>query len=378
MRRFPVLSLLAATLLAGCIYVDRSDNYQRAGSINDLEIPADLQKEPLQPLYPIPDIVERYNVFYGVEQGDFDVPRPEPMNAEREASQVKIQQMGERRWILLEAPASQVWPLAQSFLSRYGIGVANSAPAEGLIETQWFQFKVDTDSKSRFRIRIEKGVRADTTEVHVLHHQADRRERDNLPWPSSSSDDERKAWMMEELANALALDIGNKAASLLGQSVGGEPKAELAVRQGQPVLVLRLDRDRAWATLRHALEGEPFIEWGADADHGILYLQFLDKLEKRNWLVRLFRGASRYQIKKTPYSLDTVLDHLADEPPVRALFGDVKTAEFGSPGIDNLGLLLRTVVRDGEVVVEIRDAHGRQPPGAVQKRALLELRRNLI
>ncbi len=375
----PVVLIVAAAALNACIYTDRSEIYQKSGSIKSLEIPEDVTSAPLEELYPIPRVTPRADTFYDMEKDGFVVPRPDPMKAEAEGAQVRIQKVGEQRWILLEAPASQVWPLTQSFLSRAGIVAAQSNPASGLIETRWVEFKSDETIKSRFRLKVEQGFRPDTTEVHVLAQQIPVGET-ATSWTGVSGGAERASWLTEELANSLALDIENSAASLLGQAVGGEVKANLMIDGEEPVLRLRVNPTRAWATLTHALNQGDFRLWGESPDRDLLYFQYLDPDRQRGWLMRLLRGGkSVHQVERAPHTLDTILTQLTDTSQVRQDFDGIKGVGFGKPPEPNIGYLL-LVDRKGpaEVRITVRDMQGRAMDLGTRKKLLTQIRNSLI
>ncbi len=373
-----LFSLCLTAFLSGCIFRDRSEDYQRTGSIKPIRLPEGVKSVPLEPLYPIPEVHEQEAAFYDLKTDGFVVPRPEPMSAEAEKSKIKIQKVGDRRWILAEAPTSQVWPLTQSFLSRVGIDVAQSVPAVGLVQTDWVVFKVDESTKSQFQIRIEKGLRPDSTEIHVLQHQAPAAAASLGAWPAKSTDPAREAWMIEELANALAVDIENKAASLLGQAVGGEVKAELFMDGAEPALRLRLPASRAWATVAHAVTREGYLLWDEDNNRNLFYVQFQDHTKRRNWFVRLFTFEPASAAKKSPYKLNDLLTHLAPKEEARALLGDRPGVAFGEPLEKGLGFLIVLDTKGGETIVRVRDHRGLKLDLADNKRMLAVIRRNLI
>lgn len=371
------LALAVSSSLTGCIFRDRSEDYQRTGSIKPITLPEGVTSVPLEPLYPIPEVQEQ-SAFYDIRTDGFVVPRPEQMSAEGEKSKIKIQKVGELRWILAEAPTSQVWPLTQSFLSRAGINVAQSAPSTGLIQTDWVVFKADPDIRNQFRIRIEKGLRPETTEIHVLQHQVEGERATFDSWPEKSTNPERESWLLDELANALAGDIDNKAASLLGQAVGGSTKAELFMDGTEPALRLRVPRSRAWATMAHSLTREGFIPWDEASDKGVFYAQFRDESKKRNWFIRLFTFEPASATKEAPHTLDEVLTHLSPQEEVRRLFGEMEGAAFGEPLEKSYGYLVVLYPEGNDYIVKVRNARGERIDLADNKRMLTVLRRNLI
>lgn len=372
------LVVAVSLFLNGCIFRDRSEDYQRSGSIEPISVPEELNAAPMEPLYPIPSVQRVDDAFYDIDTDGFVIPRPEPMSAEREAAKVKIQKVGDRRWVLAEAPTSQVWPLAQSYLSSIGIDVAHSAPATGLIETDWVTFKAQAEQPSQFRVRIEKGVGSDTTEIHVLQRQSTAGAKASGEWPEESDDPEREAWLLEGLANSVAGNIDNNAASLLGQSVGGKVKAELFMDGEEPALRLRLDRDRAWATLAHALNKEGFKIWDEKSAEGVFYVQYDDPQENRGWLRRLLTPEPEASAESAPHALHKVLAHLAPKAEVEDHFADVEGAAVGAPLDDIDGYLVLMQPRDGDHVVTIRAATGERLQLARNKKLLSVLRRNLI
>lgn len=372
-------ALTLAMLSAGCIYTDRSKDYQQAGSVPAITLPEDVNSAPLEPLYPIPPVEPQMEAFLETDLGGESVPRPEPMSAEREAAKVKIQKVGERQWVLVEAPASQVWPLAQSYLSQTGIEAARSDAASGLIETDWLQFKNTPDERSRYRVRIEKGVRPESTEVHVLHHSEANSAPRSASWPEDSTSEERESWLLEGVANALAQGIGNKSASLLGQVVGGQSKADLAMIDEEPTIVLRLDPERAWATLAYGLQKDGFIRWQDDERRGLFYFQFTGAYQKPNWFVRLFTGwRNDKPVAEAPVSMTEALQHLADTRAVRADFANIEGVAFGDPLAKGAGYLLLVEPRNGSFVVRVRDYTGQKLEPLLAKKLLATLRRNLI
>jgi outer membrane protein assembly factor BamC len=365
-------------LLNGCIFRDDSQVYLRSGSIKPMELPPGVKAARIEPLYPIPSVERQENAFYNLETDGFVIPRPEPMSAEREASKIKIQKVGDSRWVLAEASTSQIWPLSQSYLSGMGFNVVNSNPSTGLIQTDWIVFKANPDMQSRFQIRIEKGVSADSSEIHILQHDTPLNAPYTADWPSKSDDPTREAWLMEDLANSLAGNIENKAASLLGQSVGGDVKSELFMDGNEPSLRLRISRDRAWATLAQALDREGFINWGDDTDLGVFYVQFDDPEKAPGWFKRWFYPKRFLTAKTTSYSLEQVLQHLSPTDDVKKHFAVIPKAAYGEALDKNVGYLVLMQPRDGSFVVTIRRANGERPPLAENKRLLLVIHRNLI
>lgn len=373
------VAFFCSVLVSGCgVFQDRSQDYRAAGSIPPIQVPEDLRTLPMEPRYPIPEVARRDDAFYNPQEQGFSVPRPEPKNIEAEQARVKIQRVGERRWILVEAPTGQVWPLTQSFLSRQGVDVVRTQPATGLIETDWVQFSDDEDMKSQFRLRIEKSVRSEATEVHVEHRELPFAATPSGQWSEDPTNLARATWLMDELAQSLAASIDNRSASLLGQAVGGEPKAELSLLEGEPVLRLRLDDARAWATVAHAVDQQDFTRWDEDGAKRVFYVQYFGFDKQRNWFTRLFLGRGAQSVKEAPHSLAEVVNHLDESPEVRELFGSSEGIGYGDTLPNGAGYLVLLHRSEGQVLVRVRDHRGRRLESSANRRMLSEIHRQLI
>lgn len=370
------VGLCSAALLSGCgIFADHSRDYQRAASIKPIVLPEGVQSQPLEPLYPIPKIAEQEVNL--ADLGNGTAPRPDPLSKNLEEAKVKIQKVGSDRWILAEAPSGQIWPLTQSFLAEFGFSLAKTQAAVGLIETNWMEFKDDVGQLHRFTIRIEQGVHPDTTEVHILEQQTAKSANPGNPaWPAESSNPTRESWLVDNLANSLALGISNRSASLLGQTVGGDVKSGLTLYQGEPVLRLRLPLDRAKASLSRALESEGFVKWGQSED-ALVYLQgYADQESPPGWFARTFLRRKAQAPAKPDLPWNEAIKHL--DPAAAPAFEGIPSAAFGSANKKAEGYWVRILPRDNEQLVLIRTVRGLPLEPLEAKARLSVLRRNLM
>lgn len=371
-----VVVLPSVVVVSGCgIFNDHSRDYQRAASIKPIELPGEVKSQALEPLYPIPRIAEQEVNL--ADLGNGSAPRPDPLSKNLEEAKVKIQKVGSDRWILAEAPSGQIWPLTQSFLTEFGIGLAKTQAAIGLVETSWIEFKDDANQKHRFRIRIEQGVHADTTEVHILEQQVGKSSVVvDLPWPTESTNAERENWLVDSLANSLALGISNRAASLLGQTVGGEVKSALKFHKGEPVLLMRLPLERAKASLSRALSNEGFVKWG-QSDDGLLYLEgYVDQDSPPGWFARTLLRRKSTANANPPVPWHQAAQHL--DEAYSADFSGLSGVAFGPAHKKAKGYWVRLLSQGDEQIVQVRDIRGRPLEPLTAKALLSVLRRNLM
>ncbi len=386
LRLYVLLAL--CVWLAGCsalfgqegYFRDRGDDYLKADAIAPIIVPDGLTEGALDELYVIPTIADT-----GAEFVDkFEVPRPQALNTGQFTERVKIQRLGQNRWILINTPPSEVWPRVRNFLGRNGLQVVFTDATNGIIETAWLQFKSDPDNKDRYRLQIEQGVQPESTEIHVVHMSVDKDvpASAELGWPASSVNAERESWMIDELAASLASEESSGATSLLAQTIGGGPKVEVRSGAVEPLLRMELDYSRAWATVGYAVQRGGYYLWDEDKTAGMYYVHFEAPVEddEPGFFGRWFGGDDEAAAPQTPYTLQQILAQLRleDTPENRAIFASVNGNASGEELADVPGYLV--VVRGSEdgIEVRVRDAYARVL-GARQAQELLKIiRSNLI
>ncbi|WP_096087770.1 outer membrane protein assembly factor BamC [Agaribacterium haliotis] len=386
--------LLSATVLFGLsacgMFKDKNSNlrnrskdYLRTDVVKDMELPEGMQAPAVAPLYPIPEVHVTDEFGDRYERDDYQVPRPNTINTDELAFGIKIQKLGDERWLYLSASTSAVWPRTQNFLNSVDAKVVASNARTGVIETDWLQYKDEADKMMRFRITLEKGIHPDTTEIHVLQYEV--AQGSAVPaanqWPPTSSNPEREEWMLRELADHLAKTVDTASASLLGQNVGGEVKAYYLKNQSEPTLALRLSNERAWASLTHAANKGGFVLWGKEREQGVLYAGYYEDQEKeRGWFKTVITlGIDNKLPEKSRYSIDEMLQHLSGANDVRSLFDAIPNTAYGDAlKKANAGYLIVTRRVGDEIHVVLRDERGRKLAPDEAKQLLRLLRKNLV
>lgn len=273
--RIGVALVLALTFLSGCTWmgddrgliVDRSDDYLDATSHRPLVVPPDLGLIEIEGGVQVPEVeaVDEARFFPG------EPPKPEVLYGLREGESIRMQRLGERRWLLVPEPVSEVWPKFMRFLSEFGISTEGEAPVYGQVATAWINASDDGGSpaqafirdsrgeagagaRDRFVFRLESSLREATTEIHA-RHLSDSGEPVAKEWPDASADTELESAILLESGRFLGANLGTSAISLVGADVRVRPKARIEEDASRaPILIFELDFERAWATLRLALE----------------------------------------------------------------------------------------------------------------------------
>lgn len=373
---------LSAFLVSGCgfffgdegYFRDRSNDYLKARTLPPMEVPAGADERVLGELYGIPEVAA--TDLAGPQT--FGVPRPEALSSNVFSDNVKIQRLGQERWIFVSASPSEVWPRVRNFLNSNRLQVERTNAPQGLIETSWLNFRDSPDTRDKYLVRMEQGVQPESTEIHVTHLSMPRDAAlpSQVEWPRTSSSAEREAWMIDELAVSLASEIGSASASLLAQTIGGSDKVSIVARGSEPVLRIELAMIRAWASLNHALRQEGLEIIDEDSNHGIYYVHYRDPDEREGFFSGWFSRDAGVQ----HYTIEQLLSFMspADTPANRELFPAAAFASAARAPDELTGYLVLVKEVEDAVEVFVRDPQGGILDGRDARELLSMIRRNLI
>ena len=292
------LAAAMAFVLAGCGWFDRGgegiflnpkDDYLDATQHTELEVPEDLHALEDSDPFPIPDTPQAANPTYYPQKP----PLPDAIYANDNRDEVRIQRLGQRRWLVIPEAPTTVWPKLKQFLAENAVNLALDAPQNGRLTTDWLKLDqaqyrdvirtllLDARQaddlqlgRDRFLIRVEQGLRPLTTEVHVRH------ENDSVAMPSTdavvrlgqitSHSTAAEEDLLREVGAYIAAKVSEQTVSKVALQIGSSKKSELSRdTQGNPVLRLYLDYERAWATLGQALDNAEVEVRQVDQDLGV-------------------------------------------------------------------------------------------------------------
>src|SRR3990167_9523836 len=133
MKRFGVVLCFALTL-PGCgmfandgLFRNRADDYLAAQEHPVIRRPDDLDGQALGELYTIPAVAEPL-----IPEANNDIPRPQPLGTSLLEEEIKVQSLGDKRWIWINRAPAEVWPRVRNMLNSNDIGVTRADAAEGL------------------------------------------------------------------------------------------------------------------------------------------------------------------------------------------------------------------------------------------------------
>ena len=318
-----LFSLVFLVMLGGCRYmnddkgfiIDRSDDYLDSEQEPPLQIPEEMSSETLVDTLNIPDLGKQpRTVFYAKE-----APRPNPVFARENGQEVKIQMLGEERWLVIAQKPSVVWPKVKQFLADNGITLAYDDPQRGRLETSWIDIDADESyrdivrssiqeargtetldsGKDRLLLRVEQGLRVGSTEIHLRH------ENDSLEslrvgganWPNESMLKTLEQILLNELGGYVVADVAQHSESKQAIELASRRKAEVINDDnGDPLLRFNMEFNRAWAVVGQALSNASIEVSDLDRSAGVFYVDVtaedLIQDEKPGFFGRLFSFGS--------------------------------------------------------------------------------------
>ena len=246
-----IVAIMIICSTSGCSFISGENGIfrDRRQSYRDAEI---------SPAMEIPNSLDSYTIDQGVI----------------------IQNLGERRWIVLDATPAQVWPLVRDFWTQLQVNLDYENPTSGLMETAWVEVNAEPLLRHKYRISIEPGLHSGYAEIYVTHLSNLR--SDPIPvlvnWPDSSESEDRERQIMDAVSQYLAdrNDVYQAStSSLLAGSIDAERKANIVTGlNGQKKLQLRVDYNRAWVQVRQAIERAEVEILETDRDEAKIVVSF--------------------------------------------------------------------------------------------------------
>lgn len=209
-----------------------------------------------------------------------------------ELKQARIRRDGSVRWLEVDVPTEQAWPLVRSFWIDAGFDIAIDIPEAGFIETGWQQDYTqvigtgltryldialsrinDTGIRNQFRSRIEQGATLGQSYIYVTHRAVEQGGigTDGLFSPLPT-DRILEVEMLRRLM--LAFRLPEESIATLAAIVAEEDN-DLYDLQGH-ILFIPRNRADAWRRLLLALDRGGFTVTNQDTEEGLITLLTAD------------------------------------------------------------------------------------------------------
>ena len=240
------------------LFPPTKDEFLKEKIEQDIDLPNDLDLSYVENYYPV-------NQFNSTLTNQ-DVPKPRQIFSTSGDSSVQLRRLGELMWIYVETLPSTSWPISKSFWETSSYPVLESNPTSG-------EIIIDYDDSSKLQMKIEHGIKEDSTEIFLV--QTSKVDKEILSNPELIQSE------LEKLVNYFADSVGQfSGTSLAAQNLNEMKKAKIFVDNGQTVIELDLNFDRAWSSVTKAMSASNIVANDKDRSAGIFYVSYEKQKEK--------------------------------------------------------------------------------------------------
>ncbi|MDO9226490.1 MAG: outer membrane protein assembly factor BamC [Pseudomonadota bacterium] len=305
--RHSVALVVLALAAGGCsMFEGKKIDYKSSGSLPPLEAPPDLVMPAGDNRFAVPDI----NPTGAATFSAYDRERGgRPKNAGEQAllpkvDKASIERAGTQRWLVVQAPAADVWSVVKEFWQEMGFLIALEQPDAGVMETDWAENRAkipqdgirkwlgkaldsfySTAERDKFRTRLEPGADSRSTEIYLSHRgmvevfegtqSGGDQGQGRTVWQPRPSDPDLEAEMLRRLMVRFGVEE-SRAQAILAEKAS-PPRATLSkTPDGQATLALPEAFDRAWRRVGLALDRIGFAVEDRDRAGGVYYVRYAD------------------------------------------------------------------------------------------------------
>lgn len=309
LRRFSVLGLSVVCLaaVAACSNTKKEDEaYKHSEALPPLEVPPDLITPARDADTAIPELPAAAQAAPAAAPATTPPAVAAATNSGvasgPAASAIHIEKQGAQRWLVVPAPADQVWRRVRDFLIEKGFTLAKEGEKDGTLETDWRggdqqaagQNDLDAALKSglqdKFKLRVEAGRIAGTSEVTVSHLGLQRVVADGKPeWQPRVSDPMLEADLLDQLRGFFQSE--GTAPPPVDNLPAVKAKVSTDTTTGISTLNLNEDFDHAWRRIGLALGRGGFVVEDRNRSEGIYLIRLGTAFKedaKAGFVARLF------------------------------------------------------------------------------------------
>ena len=266
---------------------------------------------------------------------------------------MRIARDGERRWLVVEKPAPELYPQVKDFWQENGFLLVVDSPSTGIMETDWAENRAkiaqdwirstiggaldsvfDTGERDKYKTRLEV-TKPTETEIYITQRgMIEKCTTDSTGacistiWTPRPNDPELEAAFLARLMERLGM-TQEQAKAMVAVPLG--PKTAKAKLMQDGVNKAHIDVnagfDRAWRDVGLALDRSNFTVEDRDRSNGVYFVRYVnpkDLGDTKGFFTNLFSSkddsslkAKKYQVvvKKTGDEASTVYVQDADGKP---------------------------------------------------------------
>ena len=294
MKYSPRFALLGLTLTLGACTVLQGDkvDYKSASKapVSSLEIPPDLTQISRDSRYAAPGAPVTASSFQLGQVSSQATP-----TATTAIGDVRFERAGTQRWLVIDRPADKLWEPVKDFWQDSGFLLALDQANLGIMETDWAENRAkipqdfirntlgkvldalySTGERDKFRTRLERNANGGT-DIFISHRGMievyDSASKERTVWQPRATDPELETEFLRRLMVKLGVSQEQSKAVIAAGAV--KNGARVAVANGQPVVQLDDNFDRAWRRVGLSLDRTNFTVEDRDRSKGIYFVRYV-------------------------------------------------------------------------------------------------------
>ena len=333
LRQYCVALLIFSAIsfgLSGCKSVMTSDtvDYKTAGAVRgpNLSFPPDLITAQADRRYIVQDGTATMSEYNAAVNKSVQTRK----NVMTGIPGMRIARDGERRWLVVEKPAPELYPQIKDFWQENGFLLVIDSPSTGIMETDWAENRAkiaqdfirsviggaldslyDTGERDKYKTRLEVNKPGET-EIYITQRGAiEKCVTDGTGacistiWTGRPNDPDLEAVFLARLMERLGMTQEQAKAQVAVPLDRKTQKAKL-VQEGVNTAYIELASgfDRAWRDTGLALDRSNFTVEDRNRANGIYYVRYVnpkDLGDTRGFFTNLFSSKDDSSLKAKKY-----------------------------------------------------------------------------
>ena len=320
----------ASVALLGCKSVATNDtvDYKSAGAVRgpNLSYPPDLITAQADRRYIVQDGSATMSEYNAAVKKSVQTRK----NVMTGIPGMRIARDGERRWLVVEKPAPELYPQIKDFWQENGFLLVVDSPSTGIMETDWAENRAkisqdfirnivggaldsiyDTGERDKYKTRLEVSKPGET-EVYITQRGAiEKCTTDSTGncistiWTARPNDPELEAVFLARLMERLGMTQEMAKAQVAAPLGPKTPKAKL-VQEGVNTAHIEMSTgfDRAWRDTGLALDRSNFTVEDRNRTNGVYYVRYVnpkDLGDTKGFFSNLFSSKDDSSLKAKKY-----------------------------------------------------------------------------
>lgn len=324
-----IFSLLSLGLV-GCSSVTTNDtvDYKSAGAVRgpNLAYPPDLITAQADRRYIVQDGSATMSEYNAAVKNSVQARK----NVMTGIPGMRIARDGERRWLVVEKPATDLYPQIKDFWQENGFLLVVDSPSTGIMETDWAENRskipqdfirstlgkaidslYDTGERDKYKTRLEVSKPGET-EIYITQRGAiEKCATDNTGscittiWTARPNDPELEAVFLARLMERLGM-TQEQAKAQVAVPLGPKTPKAMLVQEGVNTAHIEMAAsfDRAWRDTGLALDRSNFTVEDRNRANGIYYVRYVNPKElgdTKGFFTNLFSSKDDSNLKAKKY-----------------------------------------------------------------------------